>query len=108
MKRKVAIKRAADSPVMSPKSRDQLISAVEQMIKNIDKIKPAAGSRASGTNIEARLAAAAKSKKIPRPPCPKLTCGHLYICGTNAVGCPPLLICGLNAGGCTRLIWSGD
>lgn len=108
MKRKVAIKRAVDSPAMSPKSQAQLISAVEQMIKNIDKIKPAAGSRATSANIEARIAAAAKSKSIDRKGCPKLNCDHLYICVTNGVSCKPLLICGLNAGGCTHLIWEGD
>jgi hypothetical protein len=106
MKRKVAIKRATGSAAMSPKSHAELISAVEQMIKNVDKIKPAAGSRATSATIEARLASAAKSK--PKNPCPKLNCAHLFICVTNGVSCPPLLICGTNAGGCTHLIWEPD
>jgi len=58
-----------------------------------DKIKFAAGSRATSANIEARLVSARKRK--PPPKCPK-NCAKLGVCPENYLPCSGLLICGTN------------
>jgi len=69
------------------------------------EIKPAAGSRATGQNIEARLISAATSKQIRKKKDP--SCNKLLLCGTNVVDCPVLRICGDHLGDCPNL-WFRD
>ena len=59
-----------------------------------DKIKFAAGSRATSANIEARLLSVGKRK--PPPKCPNKDCGRLSVCPVNIRPCSGLLICGVN------------
>jgi hypothetical protein len=74
------------------------------MKRKVEIIKPAAGSRATGQNIEARLISAATSKQIRRkkdPPCNKL-----LLCGWNVKDCPLLLLCSDHIGDCPHLLFS--
>ncbi len=67
---------------------------MEKMEKK-NKIKSAAGSRATSANIEARLSA---KKPKPKPPCPLLykDCRDLLICASNDRPCSGLVLCGSN------------
>ena len=59
------------------------------------KIKSAAGSKATGRNVEARLAAAKKTPSAK--PCTE-NCAALKSCTTNRKECPVLVRCGINKG----------
>jgi hypothetical protein len=63
-----------------------------------DKIKSAAGSRATSANIEARLTSVKRRKPPPPPKCPLRgkDCGDLIFCPSNGRPCSVLLICGAN------------
>ncbi len=76
------------------------------MKRKVETIKPAAGSRATGQNIEARLISAATSKKMQKKkPFPR--CDSLLLCGENLHDCPALRLCSDNIGKCPKL-WFGD
>ena len=101
MKKKVATKRAADPRAKSSSDEAQMISAVKLLLKNVDKMKPAAASRATSRNIEDRLISAAESKTKKKPPCPLL-----LICDTNTAPCPILFVCRIHQQGpCPFLVW---
>ncbi len=56
-----------------------------------DKIKSAAGSRATTANIEARLISVQRRK--PGPKCPNKDCSNLTICHPNIRPCSGLIFC---------------
>jgi len=76
------------------------------MKRKVEIIKPAAGSRATGENIEARLISAATLRQMREkkglPPCHRLV-----LCGFNIHHCSALLLCGDNYGHCPNL-WFSD